>query len=220
MSQMRDLPPIAGAIIWARQIDRQLQTYMKRVEDVLGSDYEYYAQGQKLQQESASFRKKLETRPVFEAWLTDINRRDLGVSGRLFEIVRLRGTGGYALAVNFDPQTITLFKEVRNLQWLNFQVPHAITNMAKDAKRVYPHAVSLMETVRTYGQTLDLIEKNKGIEMLVAEHRNEAQNKISQGMPASSSRSTCHLTDPKASTCDGTTSSMRLTRTDTCRHLV
>lgn len=36
MSQMRDLPPIAGAIIWARQIERQLLTYMKRVEDVLG----------------------------------------------------------------------------------------------------------------------------------------------------------------------------------------
>jgi len=181
MSQMRDLPPIAGAIIWARQIDRQLQTYMKRVEAVLGSDYEYYAQGQKLQHESASFRKKLETRPVFEAWLMDINRRDLGVNGHLFDIKKLRG-GGFALAVNFDAQTITLFKEVRNLQWLNFQVPHAITNMAKDAKRVYPHAVSLMETVRTYGQTLDLIENNKGIEMLVAEQRNQAQNKIAQGI--------------------------------------
>jgi hypothetical protein len=53
--------------------------------------------------------------------------------------------------------------------------------MAKDAKRVYPHAVSLMETVRTYGQTLDLVEKNKGIEWLVAEYRNEAQRMISKG---------------------------------------
>ena len=32
MAQMRDLPPIAGAIIWARQIERQLLTHMKRVE--------------------------------------------------------------------------------------------------------------------------------------------------------------------------------------------
>ena len=31
MSQMRDLPPIAGAIVWARQIERQLLTYMVRV---------------------------------------------------------------------------------------------------------------------------------------------------------------------------------------------
>ncbi|KAJ2915322.1 hypothetical protein MD484_g5100, partial [Candolleomyces efflorescens] len=181
MSQMRDLPPIAGAIIWARQIERQLLAYMKRVEDVLGKGWELYAEGQKLQSESSAFRKKLDTRPVFEAWLHDINRRNMGVDGRLFEIVRLRG-GGFQLAVNFDPQIITLFKEVRNLLWLNFQVPHAITNMAKDAKRVYPHAVSLMETVRTYGQTLDLVEKNKGIEWLVAEYRNEAQRMISKGM--------------------------------------
>ncbi|KAI5123732.1 hypothetical protein M0805_000325 [Coniferiporia weirii] len=181
MSQMRDLPPIAGAIIWARQIERQLLTYMKRVEDVFGKGWEFYAEGQKLQSESSAFRKKLDTRPVYDAWLHDINRRDMGVNGRLFEIVRLRG-GGFQLAVNFDPQIITLFKEVRNLLWLNFQVPHAITNMAKDAKRVYPHAVSLMETVRTYGQTLDLVEKNKGIEWLVAEYRNEAQRMIMRGM--------------------------------------
>ncbi|GLB36818.1 putative dynein heavy chain [Lyophyllum shimeji] len=181
MSQMRDLPPIAGAIIWARQIERQLLTYMKRVEDVLGKGWELYAEGQKLQSESTAFRKKLDTRPVYEAWLHDINRRNMGVDGRLFEIVRLRG-GGFQLAVNFDPQIITLFKEVRNLLWLNFQVPHAITNMAKDAKRVYPHAVSLMETVRTYGQTLDLVEKNKGIEWLVAEYRNESQRMITKGM--------------------------------------
>ncbi|TFK18751.1 dynein heavy chain protein 2 [Coprinopsis marcescibilis] len=181
MSQMRDLPPIAGAIIWARQIERQLLAYMKRVEDVLGKGWELYAEGQKLQSESSAFRKKLDTRPVFEAWLHDINRRNMGVDGRLFEIVKLR-IGGYQLAVNFDPQIITLFKEVRNLLWLNFSVPHAITNMAKDAKRVYPHAVSLMETVRTYGQTLDLVEKNKGIEWLVAEYRNESQRMISKGM--------------------------------------
>ncbi|KAJ4485207.1 dynein heavy chain, N-terminal region 1-domain-containing protein [Lentinula aciculospora] len=171
MSQMRDLPPIAGAIIWARQIERQLLTYMKRVEDVLGKGWELYAEGQKLQSESNAFRKKLDTRPVYEAWLHDINRRNMGVDGRLFEIVRLRG-GGFQLAVNFDPQIITLFKEV----------PHAITNMAKDAKRVYPHAVSLMETVRTYGQTLDLVENNTGIESLVAEYRNESQRMISKGV--------------------------------------
>jgi len=85
----------------------------------------------------------------------------MGVNGRLFEIVRLRGG-----AMNFDPQVITLFKEARNLLWLNFQVPHA---------------VSLMETVRTYWQTLDLVESNKGIEWLVAERRNEAQRMVSRG---------------------------------------
>lgn len=36
ISKVRDLPPVSGSIIWARQIDRQLTTYLRRVEDVLG----------------------------------------------------------------------------------------------------------------------------------------------------------------------------------------
>ena len=36
MSHVRDLPPVSGSIIWAKQIDRQLSAYMRRVEDVLG----------------------------------------------------------------------------------------------------------------------------------------------------------------------------------------
>ena len=121
MSQMRGLPPIAGATIWARQTERQLLTYMKRPEDVLGKGWELYAEGQKLRSESAAFRSELDTRQVFEAWLHDINRRDMGVTGRLFEIVRLRGSG-FQLAVNFDPQIITLFKDVRNLLWLGHRM--------------------------------------------------------------------------------------------------
>ncbi|PFH46895.1 hypothetical protein AMATHDRAFT_7278 [Amanita thiersii Skay4041] len=181
MAQMRDLPPIAGAIIWARQIEHQLLTYMKRVEDVLGQGWELYAEGQKLQSESNAFKKKLDTRPVYEAWLTDINRRNLSIDGRLFEITRLPG-GSFQLAVNFDPQMITLFKEVRNLLWLGFKVHHATANMAKDAKRVYPHAVRLIETVKTYRKVLSLVEQNKGIEWLVAEYRTESQKMIAKGM--------------------------------------
>lgn len=36
MSLIRDLPPVAGSIIWVKQIDYQLTMYLKRVEDVLG----------------------------------------------------------------------------------------------------------------------------------------------------------------------------------------
>jgi dynein heavy chain 1, cytosolic len=54
MSQMRDLPPIAGTIIWARQIECQLLTYMKHVkEDVLGKGWELSVEGQTLQSENA-----------------------------------------------------------------------------------------------------------------------------------------------------------------------
>ncbi|GAA5960288.1 hypothetical protein JCM21900_000936 [Sporobolomyces salmonicolor] len=183
MSQLRDHPPISGAIIWAKQIERQLFHYMKRVEDVLGKEWSHYADGQRLQTESQSFRDKLNTRPIYDAWLVDINRRNLQISGRLFNITKNRQQGGaLQLAVNFDPQIITLFKEVRNLLWLGFQVPHTISNIAKDAKRVYPYAVSLMETVRTYSQTVAKLNDNPEIAPLIAASYKKAQEQISKGM--------------------------------------
>lgn len=33
---LRDIPPVAGKILWARQIERQLRLLMQRMEDVLG----------------------------------------------------------------------------------------------------------------------------------------------------------------------------------------
>ncbi|KAI9105868.1 dynein heavy chain [Phlyctochytrium arcticum] len=183
MSALRDVPPIAGAIIWARQIERQLGLYMNRVEDVLGKGWALYAEGQKLEMESSSFRKKLDTKPIFETWLAEVQKRDLAVTGRIFEITRNRVQNGVLrLGINFEGQAITLFKEVRNLIWLNFQVPHPITSIAKDAKRVYPFAVSLSETVRTYTHTVNLLESHENVIPLVAAYRRDVQSYISRGI--------------------------------------
>ncbi|CAG8978577.1 hypothetical protein HYALB_00010542 [Hymenoscyphus albidus] len=184
MAQLRDLPPVSGAIIWARQIERQLDAYMKKVADVLGHDWALHSEGQKLQSESNLFRKKLDTRPIFEAWLHDVQRRQISIAGRLFNINKIRAANNaLELAVNFDAQVIALFKETRNLLWLNYAVPHAINNVSKDAKRVYPFAVSLMESVRTYSQTSRQISQMSDVSILLGGYQNEVQALISRGIP-------------------------------------
>lgn len=184
MACLHDLPPISGAIIWARQIERQLNAYMKRVEDVLGRGWELYHEGQKLQGESNTFKKKLDTRPIFDSWLADVNRRNIMISGRLFNITRNRAAGNtLELVVNFDPQVIALFKEVRNLTWLNYNVPHSVNNISKEAKRVYPYAVSLMETVRTYTQTNRAISEMSEVSVLLSGYQNDVLNLITKGVP-------------------------------------
>jgi len=65
---VRDLPPLAGSIIWARQIERQLNAYMRRVEAVLGKGWESHVDGQKLKADGDSFRLKLNTQELFEDW--------------------------------------------------------------------------------------------------------------------------------------------------------
>ena len=41
MSTLRDLPPVSGQIVWARQIERQLNSYLQRVGHVLGAGWHF-----------------------------------------------------------------------------------------------------------------------------------------------------------------------------------
>ncbi|KAF2083456.1 hypothetical protein K490DRAFT_51603 [Saccharata proteae CBS 121410] len=184
MAQLRDLPPVSGAIIWARSIERQLDGYMGKVENILGREWNLHMEGQRLQSESSMFRKKLDTKPIFDSWLKEVQRRDLSISGRLFSVNRNRAAGNtLELGVNFDHQVIALFKEVRNLLWLNFQVPHAINNISKEAKRVYPYAVSMMESVRTYSQIVRAISEMEDVSILLHGYQNDAQALVVKGVP-------------------------------------
>jgi len=184
MAQLRDFPPVSGAVIWARQIETQLENYMSKVEDILGKEWALHAEGQKLQAESSMFKKKLDTRPIFESWLQEVARRKLSISGRLFLIGRNRAAGNILeLHVNFDAQVIALFKEVRNLSWRGYQIPHGINNISKEAKRVYPYAVSLMESIRTYNQTVRSIGELADVSLLLNGYLNDVQELVGKGVP-------------------------------------
>lgn len=76
-----------------------------------------------------------------------------------FWFLRSRHRSGTTLKlkVNFLPEIITLYKEVRNLKSLGFRVPLAIVNKAHQANQIYPFAISLIESVRTYERTLDKV---------------------------------------------------------------
>ena len=50
------------------QIERQLNAYMRRVEDVLGKGWEQHLEGQKLKADGDSFRLKLSTQELFDEW--------------------------------------------------------------------------------------------------------------------------------------------------------
>lgn len=182
MAQLHDLPPISGAIIRARQIERQLNNYMSKVGNILGPKWEQHTDGQKLFALGEGFRRKLDTKPIFDDWLRDITRRHLSIAGRLFAISQNRARGNQLdIHVNFDSQVITLFKEVRNLQWLNFPVPHTISNVSKDANRVYPFAVSLMESLNTLAQTNLAISNMNEVSLLLCGFRNQVHTLLAKG---------------------------------------
>jgi dynein heavy chain 1 len=115
---------------------------------------------------------------IFEKWAKDTESRSFEVTGRILDIFK-KGNKLY-LDINFDPQIIVLFKEVRNLQWLGYRVPFSITLLSSSAKQVYPFAVSLKETIRTYTQTCSRVIPE--IATLVAGYKHQVQTILSEGL--------------------------------------
>lgn len=149
---------------------------MRRVEDVLGKDWDMHPEGKKLKELGDAFAKKLNTEKIVEKWVDDMSNysSSFDFTDRIFDVVVRRGLDGserLELIVNFDQQIINLYKEVRSLNWLGFKRLIAIRIKADDAKTYYPYAISLQEALRTYNSTC--LKIGGTIENLVAQSKME-----------------------------------------------
>jgi len=153
---------------------------MGRVEDVLGRGWEQHVEGQKLKQEGDAFSKKMRTVAIFDQWLKDTkDSKSFDVGMRIFDIQQ--SYNSYTLLVNYDEQIITLFKEVRNLQALQFRVPYAVKVTSDEAKQNYPFAMTLQEATRTYMQTCVQISGTTA--PMMAASQSGVQQLIAEGLP-------------------------------------
>jgi len=183
MSRARDIPPVAGTIIWSKQLERQLNMYMKRVEHVLGKGWETHVDGQKLKEDGDNFRLKLNTQEIFDDWSENVAKKKLPTSNPIFQVDTVKtllGNYTYTLKVNFSPEIITLTKEVRNMKWLVPRVQLSILNKAHTARQIYPFAISLLDSISSFRRICEQINKNKqsACQLLVAAMKKEIQNLI------------------------------------------
>ncbi|KAF8367390.1 dhc-1 [Pristionchus pacificus] len=178
-----DIPPFSDRIIWIKQIERQLSLYMKRVEDVLGKEWESHVDGRHLKTLGNNFRSKLNTQPLFDSWVASVQTKDLNTPGRIFVIEKVarNGKSVLQLKVNFSKDIIVLHKEVRNLKGMNFRIPMKIVNAAHLASQHYPSATSLLESMRTYENMNTRLAQREGIDILMASYKKEIQSIIAEG---------------------------------------
>ena len=70
---------------------------------------------------------------------------------------------------------------MRNLKWLGFRIPLAIVNKAHQANQLYPFAISLIESVRTYERTNEKVSGRQTVGLLVAGMQNDIHATVSEG---------------------------------------
>jgi len=64
VSRLRGLPPYAGALIWARQLERQVDLALRRLEEALGPEWALRAEGAPLNAMAERFRAVLSPHKV------------------------------------------------------------------------------------------------------------------------------------------------------------
>ncbi|SBS80798.1 dynein heavy chain, putative [Plasmodium ovale] len=189
VSTIRDIPIVSGSIIWAKQIERKLEDSLKRIENVLGRGWEQHTEGKNLRSNIDNFKSLLGQNKTFEKWLKGIKNTDkFDIYEKIIKIKKL-GINNYEILANFDFHFFNLFKEVRYLQSINLRVPYSIKVKADETKLIYPYALTLQKTLRTYMKICLFMENeaksisfNSTLIRLVASIQNSVQDKIKEGL--------------------------------------
>ncbi|GAB5567371.1 dynein axonemal heavy chain 8 isoform X1 [Prionailurus iriomotensis] len=174
----RDQPPIAGKILWARQLFQRIQQPMQ-----LFQEHPAVLQTVEAKPVIRSYNRVAKVLLEFEvlyhrAWLQQIEEIHIGLEASL--LVKAPGTG--ELFVNFDPQILTLFRETECMSQMGLEVsPFAAALFQK--RDVYKKNFSNMKMMLAEYQRV----KSKmppTIEQLMVPHLAKVDEALQPGLAA------------------------------------
>ena len=193
-SELRDIPPLSGRIIWARQIENQLTMLMKRIQDVLGIGWEDHMEGKQLKEVCDELRSYLDTNQIYQDWINGQLKADSTKYSKVKDFLLLveedPRTGAKSLKVNFDDKQVVVYKEVKYLEWLlpsmsvaHKQIPTSIQARATEAYNRYPIALALESALTSYASAKSKINSSNSI--LLTSHLQAVRDVIKDAMGGS-----------------------------------
>lgn len=196
IANLRDIPPLSGGIIWARQIENQLQMLMRRIQDVLGVGWEDHLEGKQLKEVCDKLRSDLDINQIYEEWkVRNLQSEDskYKATNDFLLLVESDRAGSRGVRVNFDERQVQVYKEVKYLEWLlpttdipNKIIPSTIKSRATEAFNRYPVALALQSTLANYLNARAKITSGSAV-LLVAQMQ-EVREAFNEAMGGSTKR--------------------------------
>lgn len=145
IASIRGIPPVSGKIMWAKQMERQVHTLMKRMSDVLGREWGQQLEGRQLRRSCDELLSKLDSRAYFRNWVSEWEQElssDTSSKLSTYPIVIVRENGKLVAKANYDERHEYLSREIRYLKWLGYErdIPRTISMVAEEAMAKHPHA--------------------------------------------------------------------------------
>jgi dynein heavy chain 1 len=156
---------------------------MKRVEDVLGSNWKELHQGKKLKQAGDQVADALRARQehYLATWQAEIQKLNASneKAKHIFNIEQR--IDRYHFDLDFNMQLLHLPQELNQLKIMDgTRLPLSIHLKAQDVQNLYPIAMSLRESLRTFEYTESRVTPK--FAKLVAESRLQAQQLMARGL--------------------------------------
>lgn len=199
ISRLRGIPPIAGKILWAKQMERQVNTLMERMGNVLGPQWGQQLEGRQLRKSGDELLAKLDARSFFNNWVTEWEKSLSSADNTRFHTYPVliepdARSGSLVAKVNFDDKSEVLSKEIRHLKWLGFtKVPKTLTGAADEAVGRFTFAVAVKTALRSYQAVRVLVTPE--LEPLLMPHLVEIRECVSEVFDVKLSTSTAITKD-------------------------
>ncbi|KAH3679920.1 hypothetical protein WICMUC_000663, partial [Wickerhamomyces mucosus] len=177
LSDIRDYPPIAFALLRAKQIDHKFIFLLERLELVLGRDWSSYADGKIIYNEVIASRKQLNLQPLFDEWTQNVS--SITITGNVLKITK---DSSIQLQLNFDNSLLSFFKEVRALSLQGFLITPSIITNSRQIRKVYPYAIILKESLVSLNQTLQTLDSLGEFGVLLSNEKLEVYEAIIASM--------------------------------------
>jgi dynein heavy chain 1 len=195
ISRLRGIPPIAGKILWAKQLERQVHLLMERMGNVLGPNWGQQLEGRQLRKSGDELLAKLDARSFFRNWVMEWEKEITAAATSPLHsypiVIEADGrTGSLVAQVNFDEKTELLFTEIRHLKWLGFEsdIPRTLSMVSQESMERYPFAITIKTALRSYQAVRVLITPE--LEPLVMPQLVEIRECISEAFGVKLSTST------------------------------
>jgi AAA domain (dynein-related subfamily)./Dynein heavy chain, N-terminal region 2./Dynein heavy chain, N-terminal region 1./Dynein heavy chain. len=179
-------PSIVSQISWNISIVSKLKFYLDNLQKLLGTNWNKYSLGSKIEAEITSVMKDIDPDVTFEAWIENIPNSitsSFEKAGPVVKVIR-NSDENYSLHVNFDYSLIDMSHELQQLTNLGFRIPVNLLIQSRKVDRLYPFIVGLVEHISIFNRILehDLTETSFGLKFgfLVEEQKAKIQHSLKE----------------------------------------
>ncbi|XP_066028864.1 dynein axonemal heavy chain 5 isoform X2 [Pocillopora verrucosa] len=153
---LRNLPPVAGKITWARQLFRRIHEPMK-----VFKTYPEILKGEDAKRIIRNYNKNAAVLVEFEllyhrGWFKAVEAAKSGLNASLL----VRHPETKKLFVNFDPQILELIQEAKCMRRLNLEIPEAAQVMCMKEEQFKTCNNRLQEVLKEYDSVVSGIPEN------------------------------------------------------------